>query len=112
MNFTEGKLSYFGTKFFANAEDMMLNIADILLNSSPPSAAYMQWTGSPLAQVMACRLSGAKPLPEPMLAYCQLDSREYISVKFESEYYYFHSKKSIWKCRQENGGHFVSASVC
>ena len=33
-----------------------------------PSAAYMrQWTGSALVQVMACRLFGAKPLPEPML---------------------------------------------
>ena len=27
-----------------------------------------------LVQVMACRLFGAKPLPEPMLAYCQLDT--------------------------------------
>ena len=29
------------------------------------------WTGSSLVQVMACRLFGAKPLPEPMLTYCQ-----------------------------------------
>ena len=44
------------------------------LNSSTPSAAYMhQWTGSALVQVMACRLFGAKPLPEPMLTYCRLD---------------------------------------
>ena len=44
------------------------------LNSSPPSAAYMrQWAQQALVQVMACRLFGAKPLPEPMLAYCQLD---------------------------------------
>ena len=46
-------------------------------NSSPPSAAYTcmrQWTGTILVQVMACRLCGAKPLPEPKLAYCQLDS--------------------------------------
>ena len=26
-----------------------------------------------LAQVMACRLFSAKPLPQPMLTYCQLD---------------------------------------
>ena len=39
------------------------------VNSSPPSAAYMrQWTGSTLFQIMACRLVGAKPLSEPMLA--------------------------------------------
>ena len=45
------------------------------LNSSPPSTTYMrQWTGSALVQVMACRLFGAKPLPEPMLIYCQLDA--------------------------------------
>ena len=27
-------------------------------------------------QVMACRLLGAKPSPEPMLDYCQLDPEE------------------------------------
>ena len=33
-----------------------------------PSATYMRrWTGSSFVQVMACRLLGAKPLPEPML---------------------------------------------
>ena len=49
-----------------------------LFNSSPPIVPYMcvviiSWTGSALVQVMACRLFGAKPLPEPMLEYCQLD---------------------------------------
>ena len=64
------------------------------INSSPPSAAYMhQWTGSALVQEMACRLFGAKPLPEPMLACCQLDSWEQISVKFESEFYHLYKKK-------------------
>ena len=44
-------------------------------NSSAPSGTYMrQWTGSSLIQVKACRLFGAKQLPEPMPAYCQLDS--------------------------------------
>ena len=70
------------------------------INSSPLSAAYMHWsTWSPLVQVMACRLFGTKPLPEPMLTYSQLDSWEYISVKFESQFYHFHSRKCIWKCR-------------
>ena len=40
-----------------------------LVDSSPPSAAA-------LVRVMACRLFGAKLLPEPMLAYCQWDSWE------------------------------------
>ena len=35
--------------------------------------AYMrQWTESTLVQVMACRLFGLKPLPEPLLTYCSL----------------------------------------
>ena len=39
-----------------------------LINSSPPSAAYMHpWIGSELVQIMACRLFGAKPLSEAML---------------------------------------------
>ena len=46
---------------------------------------------------MACRLFGAKPLPEPMLAYCRLDFWQQISVKFESEFYHIHSRKCIWK---------------
>ena len=33
-----------------------------------------QWTVPALVQIMACRLIGAKPLPEAMLAYCNLDS--------------------------------------
>ena len=39
-----------------------------------------QGSGSALVQVKACRLFGAKPLPEPMLAFCQLDSWEQIST--------------------------------
>ena len=70
------------------------------INSSPPSAAYMrQWIGLALVQVMACHLLGTKPLPEPMLSYCQLDSWEQISVKYESELYHFHWRKCLWNCR-------------
>ena len=69
------------------------------VNSSSPSVAYMhQWTGSSFVQVMACHLFGAKPLSEQMLIYCQLDYQEQVSVKFEFEFYHFHSTKSIWKC--------------
>ena len=72
----------------------------ILVVSSPPSAACMRlWTGSALVPVMACRLFGAKPLPAPMLVYCQLDSWEQISVNFESKFYNFHPGKCIWNCR-------------
>ena len=53
------------------------------IDSSSQSATHMcQWTGPALAQVMACHLFGAKPLPEPTLTYCQLDPWEQTSVKF------------------------------
>ena len=68
------------------------------LNSSPLSAAYMRhWIGSALVQIMACRVFGTKSLPEPVLAHCQLDSSEQLSVK--SELYHCHSRKYIWNCR-------------
>ena len=52
-----------------------------------PIVAYMRrWTGSALVQAMACHLFGAKPLPEPMLAYCKIDPLGQILVKFESTY--------------------------
>ena len=70
-----------------------------LINPSPPSTAYMRWwTSWAFLQVMACCLFGAKSLPEPILGYCQLDSWKQMSVKFESEFYHFHSRNCIWKC--------------
>ena len=38
-----------------------------------------------MIQIMACRLFGAKPLSESMLAHCWLQPWEHISVKFESK---------------------------
>ena len=61
---------------------------------------------------MACRLFGAKPLPEPMLAYWQLDTWEQISVKFESEFIIFIQEKAFENVVCQNGGHFVLASMC
>ena len=56
------------------------------VNSSKPSDAYTrQYTILTLVQLMACRLLGAKPLPEPVLTGCQLDPWEHISVKFKSK---------------------------
>ena len=84
----------------------------LLFNSSPPSATYIrQWIGSTLVQIMACCcLFGAKPLSESILVmpnnhgykavvlgYCQLDPWEQTSVKFQSNYKTFHSRKCIWK---------------
>ena len=76
-----------------------LNVVDILINSAPPRAANMpQWSGSELVQIMAWRLLGTKPLPEPMQTFCQLKPWEQTSVKFKSKYKTFHSRKCIWKC--------------
>ena len=50
---------------------------------------------------MACRLLGAKPLPELMLVHCQLDSWEQISVKIELEFCHFdfwEFWEFFWKC--------------
>ena len=46
---------------------------------------------------MACRLFCAKPLPEPILPYCHLDPKEDISVRFNSKFRSFHSRKCTWK---------------
>ena len=59
--------------------------------------ASVDWPS--LVQITTCRQVGTKPLPQPMLAYCRLDSLEQISVKFESELYNFHSRKFIQICR-------------
>ena len=60
---------------------------------------------------MACRLLGAKPLPEPMLIYCQFYPKEQTSVKFESKFKTFHSWQCVSKYRLRNGGHFVQKEM-
>ena len=97
-------LHYFVTEMYARVH--------ISVNSSLPGAAYMrQWMGSALVHIMACRLFGAKPLSEPMLDYCKLDPWEQTSVKFESKYKTFHSRKCIWKDRQQNNNCYLRRNV-
>ena len=60
--------------------------------NSSPCYASVNWV------VISWRI-GDKPLPQPMLVYCQLDSWGQVSVKFQLESYHFHSRKCIWKCR-------------
>ena len=61
---------------------------------------------------MACRLTGAKPLSEPMLGPLLLDPQEHTSVKFQSKFMNIRSRKCTWKCLLESSGHFVSTSIC
>ena len=45
-------------------------------------------TWQSLVDEMAWCLFGAKPLPEPMVAYCQIDPQEHTSMKSESKYFF------------------------
>ena len=54
----------------------------VSFNSLRPSDEYMsQYTRPILDQIMACGLIGTKPLSEPVLAYCQLNPWEQITIK-------------------------------
>ena len=61
------------------------SLASVFSTSNPSP----RWTGTVLVQAIACRLFGVKPLPEPMLIYCQLDPWQKTSLKFESKYEIF-----------------------
>ena len=53
------------------------------LNPLRPGEANMRHgTVSSLVQAMSCRLFGTKPLPEPMMTYCQWDTYKQTAVKF------------------------------
>ena len=83
------------------------------INSLRPSYAYMRrYTMPSLAQIMACRLTGAKPLSEPMLPYCQLDHKEYISVKFHLKLKYVIQENAFETVVCEMAAIFVYASMC
>ena len=47
-----------------------------------------------------------------MLTYSQLNHEEQNSLIYLSKLQHFHSRKCVWIYRMENGGHFVSASMC
>ena len=71
----------------------------VAINSLRLSDAYMrQQTKPPLVQIVACHLFSAKPLPEPVMTYCQLDPWEQSSVKFLLKLRHFHWQNCIWKC--------------
>ena len=66
-----------------------------------------------LLQIMAYCLLGAKPLPEPNAAILSIRPlKKHISAKYYFKFKSFHSRKLARKCCLQNGGHFVSASMC
>ena len=68
-------------------------------------------TMSSLVHVKSWNLFCAKPLPEPIMTYCQSDQQEQASVKFESKYSSFLSSNCNWKCCKRIVSHFVRASM-
>ena len=64
-----------------------------------------------LVEVRACLLFGAKALPIPMLPYCQLDPKEWISVDILIKIWIFLPWKCIWKSHLPHDIHFVHASM-
>ena len=95
---------------------VMLCDTQVHINSSPPNATYMRpGTGASLFQIMACRLFGAKSLLESMPVkrpvYSQLDSWEYILLKFESEFIIFVQENAVENVVCQNGGHFVTRGM-
>ena len=59
---------------------------------------------------MVCRLFGAKPLPEPILTYCQ-SPYEQTSVKFESGFYDFIHENAFENVVFQNGSYFVQGMM-
>ena len=83
-----------------------------IISLGPRDAYICRCTRSSLVHIMACRLLGARSLSEPMLTYSQLGNKEQNSVKYQSKFEHFHSRKRIWKYHLESGGRLVSASMC
>ena len=65
-----------------------------------------QRIGSSLVQIMAC-LFGAKPLPEPMLPYCQMDSYEHSLVNLNRNSIIFFQENATVNVVYQNGGHSI-----
>ena len=53
--------------------------------SRPRDACMRHQTRRSSVLIIVCRLLGAKPLSEPILAYCQLDHWVFVVVNFESK---------------------------
>ena len=86
--------------------------ASVWYNSSPPSAACMrQWTRQASVQIMACRLFGAKPLPKPMLTFCQLIHRNKLQWNVNQNTKLFINENAYENVVWQNGGHFVQGEI-
>ena len=93
-------------KFFAVSKRMCV----VYILTHLPQVPQLCVSGSALVLVMAWRLFGAKPLPKPMLTYCQSDPLQqtnFSEIWIETQNFSF--TKTQWKeCRLGNDGHFVN----
>ena len=82
-----------------NIAQYYCNNGYIIMNGSPQliQAAWGIYAavGPSLVQIIACRLVGGKPLPEPIMAYCQMDIWEQISVKRLAKYSDHHRRNAF-----------------
>ena len=60
---------------------------------------------------MACHLVGAKPLPEPVLAYCKLYSWEQQSVNSNQNSIIFIQENAFENVVCQNGTHYVQGEL-
>ena len=69
------------------------SVASYNSSSRPSDARLPHRSSSTLLQVTTCSLIGTKPLPKPILTYCQIDPMEHISLRFYVKHRRFHSRK-------------------
>ena len=111
----ESNLKQYSNKYMnlTNSNENVLCSSVIYIHRVPIVAIWRFWTLSTLVQFMACCLFSTKPSPEPLMRYCQFDSRQQSQcpVIFESKYNNTPSRKCILKCRLQNVSHFIPASM-
>ena len=67
---------------------------------------------SSLGYVMACHLLGINPLTKPMMIYWSLSTgKKLLNLKFESNYWYIHLRKCVWKGCPSNIGNIDSPAM-
>ena len=84
------------------------HIEHLSIRKAEIPTSYYQIISDPF--VMACCLFGAKPLPLPLLIYCQLEHQKHLS-EIIKQFKHFHLRKCIWECCLQNDGH-VCWSLC
>ena len=71
-----------------------------------------QWTMSHSVRITNCGLWGTEHLPEPMITYCQTDSKEQtVNQNVNQNRKIFIQQNVFWKGRMQNADHYVSTPM-